>query len=191
MYNGQFAKALAHVLIFAVFVSLANSSSIFGILVAGWVVYQVFDAYHTAKARLYGSPLPNPFGLNDLGSHWGLPHTPPPVSPGSAFTPGNPPQSPPVSPADAASPVTPPYSPPAAYGMPESFAASSNYRNPSGKSKTPAGAVVLIAIGLFLLFQTLGIFRAEWVDRGWPLLIVGLGVWLLYRRAHETPGGGS
>ena len=68
MYNGQFVKALAHVLIFAVFVSLSDKSTVFGLLVAAWVFYQVFDAAQTAKARRDGLPLPNPFGLNDLGT---------------------------------------------------------------------------------------------------------------------------
>jgi hypothetical protein len=72
MYNGQFVKALAHVLIFAVFVSLADKSVVFGFLVAAWIFYQVFDAAQTAKARRDGLPLPNPFGLNDLGSRLGM-----------------------------------------------------------------------------------------------------------------------
>ena len=72
MYNGQFVKALAHVLIFAVFVSLSDKSVVFGLLVAAWVFYQVFDAAQTAKARRDGLPLPNPFGLNDLGIRLGM-----------------------------------------------------------------------------------------------------------------------
>ena len=43
------------------------------------------EAYHTAKARRDGTPLPNPFGLNDLserlgfGKAWpsGVPHANP------------------------------------------------------------------------------------------------------------------
>ncbi len=78
MYNGQFVKALAHVLIFAVFVSLSDKSFVFGLLVAAWVFYQVFDAAQTAKARRDGLPLPNPFGLNDLGTRLGMAPTPGP-----------------------------------------------------------------------------------------------------------------
>ncbi len=85
MYNGQFVKALAHVLIFAVFVSLSDKSFVFGLLIAAWVFYQVFDAAQTAKARRDGLPLPNPFGLNDLGNKLGIA---PPVSPyATGFTP--------------------------------------------------------------------------------------------------------
>src|ERR1700691_248738 len=78
MYNGQYIKALAHVLIFAVFVSLSDKSFVFGMLLAAWIFYQVFDAAQTAKARRDGLPLPNPFGLNDLGTKLGIA---PPASP--------------------------------------------------------------------------------------------------------------
>ena len=72
MYNGQFVKGLAHVIIFALLVSLANHEGPLGILVAFWIAYQVFDSYQTARARRDGTPLPNPFGLNDLGVKLGL-----------------------------------------------------------------------------------------------------------------------
>ena len=74
MYNGQFAKGLAHLAIFAVLASLADHvNGIFGLFVAGWVFYQVFEAFHTARARRYGQPLPNAFGLNDIGERLGFP----------------------------------------------------------------------------------------------------------------------
>src|ERR1700722_8802816 len=102
MYNGQFVKALAHVLIFAVFVSLSDKSFIFAMLVAAWVFYQVFDAAQTAKARRDGLPLPNPFGLNDLGNKLGI--APPAPSPYAAgFTP------PPDATATGANPNPGPY----------------------------------------------------------------------------------
>jgi hypothetical protein len=73
MYNGQYAKGIAHLVIFAVLSSLSNNvNGVFGLLVAGWVFYQAFDAYHTAKARRDGTPLPNPFGLNDIGDRMGF-----------------------------------------------------------------------------------------------------------------------
>jgi hypothetical protein len=33
-----------------------------------WVLYQSFEAFHTAKASRDGLPLPDPFGLNEVGS---------------------------------------------------------------------------------------------------------------------------
>jgi len=67
MYNGQLFKGLIHVVIFAVLVSMAQSYGIFGIFIGAWVLYQSFEAYQTAKARRDGTPLPDPFGLNELG----------------------------------------------------------------------------------------------------------------------------
>jgi hypothetical protein len=73
MYNGQYAKGVAHLVIFTILESLANNvNGIFGMFVAGWIFYQVFDAYHTAKARRDGMPLPNAFGLNDIGDRVGF-----------------------------------------------------------------------------------------------------------------------
>ncbi len=71
MYNGQFAKGIAHIVIFALLQSMARMNDFFGFLVGGWVLYQVFEAYHTAKARRDGLPLPDPFGLNNIGVHVG------------------------------------------------------------------------------------------------------------------------
>src|ERR1700727_618605 len=72
MYNGQYAKGVVHLIVFAVLVSLSDEHGIFGLFIAGWVCYQVIEAHHTAKARRDGTPLPNPFGLNDLGERLGL-----------------------------------------------------------------------------------------------------------------------
>ena len=72
MYNGQYAKGVVHLIVFAVLVSLSNQNGIFGLFVAGWIVYQIIEANHTARARLTGAPLPNPFGLNDLGERLGF-----------------------------------------------------------------------------------------------------------------------
>jgi hypothetical protein len=204
MYNGQFVKALAHVVIFAVFVSLSDHSGIFGLMVAAWVFYQVFDAAQTAKARRDGLPLPNPFGLNDLGSRLGITNTPPAAPYGSGFPPPPPPApgswsgSPAGAPAPAGepntgdasgwNPVAPPpgysssYSaPPAAPGVP----VDPNAPLVPQRHNHPVGAIVLIAIGVVLLMQTLGVFDTEWIGRAWPILLIGIGGWLLYRRARD------
>jgi hypothetical protein len=213
MYNGQFVKALAHVLIFAVFVSLSDKSFVFGLLIAAWVFYQVFDAAQTAKARRDGLPLPNPFGLNDLGNKLGIA---PPASPYAAgFTP----PPPPGASATGANPNPGPYSgqasnpypgtsnpfqqPPSytsSYAVPPPGTAGAPgpgmppYSEPLAlepRHRHPFGAVVLIVIGLVLLLHTLGIFEDEWISRAWPLILIAIGAWLLYRRTRDLPGGGA
>ena len=68
LYNGQFTKALIHVLAFASFIWLAAEGyGLFGgLMIAFTVFYMVADAYKTAEARLYGLPVPDPFGLASL-----------------------------------------------------------------------------------------------------------------------------
>ena len=226
MYNGQFVKGLAHVIIFALLVSAADHEGPLGILVAFWIAYQVFDSYQTARARRDGTPLPNPFGLNDLGFRLGLQQHPevhgvPPAAPYAASAPGVPPAGGPAAPYNPAG-----QPPPAAwtsYVPPEqqSYAAgfAPGYVNPGpgypgpaytdpgytpgytpgvppypapvpppvlGRSDIPTGAVVLIALGVLFLLGSLGIFHDDWISRGWPLAIVGVGVWLVIRRMRET-----
>ena len=96
MYNGQFFKGLIHVVIFAVLVSITSSiNGIFGIFIGAWVLYQSFEAYHTAKALRDGQPPPDPLGLNEVGNWLNLgahPRTPgqaPPASTGQAQAPGS------------------------------------------------------------------------------------------------------
>jgi len=91
MYNGQFFKGLLHVVIFAVLVSIADHYGIFGIFIAAWVLYQAFEAYHTAVARRDGLPLPDPLGLNELGNWFnvgGRGHYPGPQPPPGTANPG-------------------------------------------------------------------------------------------------------
>ena len=73
MYNGQYAKGFIHLIVFAVLVSLASDvNGIFGLFVFCWIIYMAIEAHHTACARRDGTPLPNPFGLNDLSERLGF-----------------------------------------------------------------------------------------------------------------------
>jgi hypothetical protein len=74
VYNGQYVKGIVILLICAVLNSLGktNHLEMFGIAAFGWWVYQIVDAYQTAKARVEGRPLPNPLELNDIGDRLGF-----------------------------------------------------------------------------------------------------------------------
>ncbi|HEY5331567.1 MAG TPA: hypothetical protein VIJ79_16935 [Acidobacteriaceae bacterium] len=70
MYNGQYAKGFAHLVIFMLLCAMGSVNGVgwfFVLCSIGWVFYQSFEAYHTAKARREGLPLPDPFGLNNIG----------------------------------------------------------------------------------------------------------------------------
>ena len=238
MYNGQYAKAIAHVVIFAVLASLSDHVGPFGILVAAWVFYQVFDAYQTAVARRDGLPLPNPFGLNDIAQRLGIhPHPGgpgvPPVPPagGAGWDPVAPPQGAPYQGAPyqgqypgAASPGTQypgaQYPGPGAAGFVPTPgvppAASAGYTPVSGQQPysgqpypgqqgytpgppyapmppfppgrdIPTGAIILIGLGILFLFGSLGLLHHDWVAHAWPLLIIGLGLWIIFHRTHGLP----
>lgn len=183
MYNGQFVKAIVHVLVFVVLIGITDNHSIFGIFIAAWVFYQVFDANQTAKARRDGLPLPDPFGLNELGNKMGF-HTPPgfgprpsagPVPYQAPFTQTDT-QTPPAG-AQPFTPVYDPYAPPPIPPEAELRAAR----------REPIGAIVLIGLGMLFLFNTLGFLSFDWIGRGWPLLVIAIGAWLLIKRTRSIP----
>ncbi|HEY3987873.1 MAG TPA: B-box zinc finger protein [Acidobacteriaceae bacterium] len=231
MYNGQYAKAIAHVLIFAVLASLSDhTSGVFGILCFAWVCYQVFDAYQTAIARRDGLPLPNPFGLNDIAQRLGIhphpgtyPGTYPGAYPNAGTYPGPVPPVPPVPPPSASGwePVTgagqpgqpgpsaagfvppagaagftpgQPYSGQPYYGQPgygQGYVPGQPYPPPPpfapGYRDIPTGAIVLIGLGILFLFGSLGLLHHNWIAHAWPLLIIGLGLWIIFRRTRGVP----
>ena len=71
VYNGQYAKGLAHLLIFVALifgVSQADAHGgeygpIFGLAIAFFYIYQIIDAVRSAHAIRTGLPAPDPFGL--------------------------------------------------------------------------------------------------------------------------------
>jgi TM2 domain-containing membrane protein YozV len=68
VYTGQYAKGLAHLVIFTLLVLGASSGSetmgtVFGLGIAGFYIYQIFDAVRTARAIQLGQAPPDPFGL--------------------------------------------------------------------------------------------------------------------------------
>ncbi|HEY1809218.1 MAG TPA: B-box zinc finger protein [Acidobacteriaceae bacterium] len=224
MYNGQFVKALVHVLVFVILIGITDNHGIFGIFIFAWVAYQVFDAHQTARARRDGLPLPDPFGLNELGNKLGIsnaqapppftqtftstavPPVPPPGPPSAGFTEPYPPYAPyaAVPPMPGVVPGSipgsmpgsgPGYVPPAGmppsgmppYGMPPYSAVPPEVDpNAPVRRREPVGAIVLIGLGLLFLFNTLGVFRFDWIGHLWPLFIIGLGAWLLIRRAGSS-----
>jgi hypothetical protein len=195
MYNGQFVKAIVHVLVFVVLIGIAGDHPIFLIFIFAWVFYQVFDANQTAKARRDGLPLPDPFGLNELGNRMGIPSSPgsyvgPPPIPG----PGPAAYQPPYQ-----TPYQAPFVPPAANVPPANTADFTpvppyeGYAPPmvppdvelQAARREPIGAIVLIGLGMLFLFNTLGLLSFDWIGRGWPLLVIGIGAWLLIKRTRS------
>lgn len=67
VYNGQYIKALVHVLIFAMLIAICNGTNgsaqvFFGLMIPAWILYMMLDAYVCAKARREGRPMPDYLG---------------------------------------------------------------------------------------------------------------------------------
>ncbi len=130
IYNSQYVKGLVHVVVFGMIISILNSDAapgftpLFAFMIPAWVLYQAFEAYHTAKRRLYGYSVDEFSGLV-----------------------------------------------------------------PRRKSGFPAGPVLLMAIGVLFLLNTMDLLRISQVVRYWPLMLIALGGYLLYERL--MPAGGN
>jgi hypothetical protein len=202
MYNGQYAKGVVHLIVFAILISLANENGIFGLFIAGWFCYQIIEAYQTARARRDGTPLPNPFGLNDLGERLGFGkawpsssthRTPPPPPDPAASTagayappPDTPPYTPPLSAAwsntpqwDNYAPQQPPVPPFAAPVYPV------DPNLPYSRNRFPAGAIWLIGLGSLFLIGNSGLFHGFPAHFFVPFLLIGFGVWQFVRKMTE------
>lgn len=165
MYNGQFVKAFAHVVIFVMLIIAAdNISGVFGVLIAFFVFYMAFEAYKTAEARRHGLPAPDPLGLDKM---FGIQESQqihstsvPSVGNAAAYPPVTPQPRQPLQ-------VEPPPPPP--------------------QDNVPIGAIALIALGVIFLLQNLGIFR---MHNLWPLFLIGVGLWIAYKRTTQSGVGG-
>ena len=72
VYCSQYAKGLAHLLIFALLIFGADHAGswdvVFGLGIAFFYVYQIIDSVRTARAIQEGNPAPDPLGLGQTFS---------------------------------------------------------------------------------------------------------------------------
>lgn len=159
MYNGQFMKGFIHVMVFVCLIWMADH---FGPIMVpvffAYFFYLVFDAYKTAHAIELGQPLPDPFGMERMFGPDAVARRayPAPAAPVTSAEPGNP-------------------AAPAAVSEDESVAVGHGHR-------APVGAIVLIALGVLFLFNSLGFLEFGWVHRFWPVILIVLGGWMFVQR---------
>ncbi len=205
MYNGQYFKGFIHVIIFVVIISITTHYGLFGLFIPAWILYQAFEAFHTAKAMRDNQPLPDPLGLNEVSNWMNLggqshyhPHSgPAAVNPGMANpgpgaggaypTPYGTPYPPP--PPNQGPYQAPPWAPVAGAVNPGAPDAPPPHPNWYWRRKEPIGAIVLIGLGLLFLIGQLDDIGGEIFKFAWPVLLIGLGVWLVLRRMGDTQGG--
>lgn len=158
VYNGQYGKGLMHLIAFVVLIAITNEVG--PIMVPVWFaffLYMVIEAHKTAKARKYGLPLPDPFGLNNVFGG-----TQPPPPPVAAY----PQQGAPYYQA----------------GVAAQPAVAPEYVEPRRASGAPIGAIILIGIGFLFLLNNAGLFHMHWIGKLWPVILIVIGVHIFLRR---------
>jgi len=210
VYCGQYAKGLAHLVIFTLLVwgesviSNDGINTMLGLGIAFFYVWQIIDSVRTARAIQMGQPPPDPLGLaHAFGAA-------DPVAPGQ-----------PLQPAQAV-PATPPKIPTAAvvliglgilfllqtagvfefgwervwpfflvglgiwmYAVREGWVGSrriSYYQG--GRKRSLIGPVVLVTIGMLSLFESYG--GPRW-SRTWPVLLLAIGITKLLESRTSPP----
>jgi Domain of unknown function (DUF5668) len=132
IYNGQYLKGLVHALLFGLWVTMIDNTPgsaqpLLGILLAAFIFYMPFEAYHTAKKREMGLAPDEWSSILPAGRHTG---------------------------------------------------------------RAPVGPIVLIAIGVLYLLNTLNLVDFRQIGRFWPVILIVVGAYMLYSRVtspHEVP----
>ncbi|MFB3815752.1 MAG: LiaI-LiaF-like domain-containing protein [Terriglobales bacterium] len=173
-YNGQFARGFVYLVVFIALVWAINNAGpatpLFGIGIAAYYFFQLIDAVRSANAIRVGLPAPDPFGVDNL------------------FGPGGRPT--PRTTNAAAVPPTPGAPPPPAIVPAQVAPESASYPPPAQTSRAvPISAVVLIVLGVLFLVGNLGYLHFHWLHGLWPLVLVGIGVWLLADRWPAISSG--
>ena len=60
-----------------------------------------------------------------------------------------------------------------------------------GANKFPVAPILLIVLGVIFLLNNLDLFHIERIIRYWPILLIGLGVYMLYARMSGSENGGA
>lgn len=159
MYNGEFTKGFAHVLIFATLIWMTDHiGGLFGIAIAAFYVYMPIEAYKTAQAKEMGLPSPDPFGFNKMFS-------------------SNPPRPAGTATANAAAGVAP--------GVVAGQPGTVEPVPEDSPSRAPVGAFILIGLGVLFLLDEVGALHFDWIWRFWPLILILLGVRILMQRQRR------
>jgi hypothetical protein len=128
VYTGQYAKGLAHLLIFVgilwgIVSGHGHLAPVLGVAMGFFYIYQIIDAVRSASALQQGQAPPDPFGLT------------------RTFSTGE----------------------------------------RADKSNVPVGAIILVGLGVLFLLHTMDVMFFSF-DRFWPLILIGIGVWLFVKR---------
>jgi len=82
VYNAQYVKAIVHVVVLGLLISILESGAgdgfevLFGMLISIWYFYMPFEAYHTARKRNLGIPVDDFSSIVPRGRKTGFPAGP-------------------------------------------------------------------------------------------------------------------
>lgn len=213
VYCGQYAKGLAHLVIFTLLVwgeSVIDNggiNTVLGLGIAFFYVWQIIDSVRTAKAIQMGQPPPDPLGL----AHAFGATDPTPPAPGQ-----------PLQPAQVGATTQQPKIPTAAvvliglgvlfllqtagvfefgwdrvwpffliglgiwmYAVREGWVGSRRMSYcPTGRKRSLIGAVVLVTVGFLSMLESYG--GPRW-SRTWPVLLLAIGITRLLESRTPPP----
>lgn len=155
-YNGEYAKGFIHVLIFATLIWAADHVS--GIFGIGIAAFVLY-----MPIEAYRTAKARQMGMQ----------APDPFGFNNLNFFGS---SAPTTPAAAGAPVAP------VEGQP--------FEQPTEPdqvtSRPPAGALILIGLGVIFLLNQFGWFHFDWFGRFWPLILIAIGVSVLMKRTARV-----
>jgi TM2 domain-containing membrane protein YozV len=177
VYNGEYMKGLVHVLIFGGIIAALTQDlptalyPILGVALAGFYFYMPIEAYRTARAQHAAAVGTMPYGSAPYGNYpYGAPAGT--VASGATFdsavTAG-------MTGAGLAGSAIPAGGHGVGGGVPPAYGKPNRRFN-------PIGAIVLIGLGILFLLGNFGVLRDDWVDKGWPLILIAIGVGLIIRK---------
>ncbi|MGH9775460.1 MAG: LiaI-LiaF-like domain-containing protein [Candidatus Acidiferrales bacterium] len=174
VYNGDYTRALVHLGIWIGLFALGTSDAAGNFTPLVWIIFGLFPMYMAIDSMRYAQALRA--GQRPTG--FGVPS--PPASPTIAMPPQGAPSGVP------AAGFVPTGETPATANVP-------GEANPAGQTAVPrrptgpVAAIILIGLGVLFLMGNLDIFPTRIFEHGWPLILVVIGIWMLYRR---RPTGG-
>lgn len=161
IFNGEYVKGVIHVAIFAGIIAMLHNPLSVGLQTFFGVSLACFYLYMPIEA--YRTARSRQVAARGL------------LQPAMATAA--------AGPAGAAGPIA---SPAVAEGPAVAAGAATSRQRPGYFSPVTA-AVILITLGILLLLANLGFLAGKWFGHWWPAILVGVGIWLLWKRFRE-PG---
>jgi TM2 domain-containing membrane protein YozV len=166
IYNGEYMKGLVHVAVFAGIIAMLNAQISDSLQVFFGIGLACFYFYMPIEAYRTAK-------LRRAIAYGAY------AAPPAAAAPGMP-----VGTVAFTGPTEAPYTA-APAAAPQAGAQMGPFRG------SLTGAVVLIVFGVLILLANMGLLSSDWLGHWWPLVLIGLGAWLFWKRFREPGATGG